>query len=260
MEQSGGGAREGRLGGKVVVVTGGARGIGGATARVAAQQGANVVIGDVLAAEGEETAAAITADGGRCLFVQTDVSQEQECARLMAAAVEHYGRLDALIACAGILWGAFQDVDELDLDTFEHVMDANVQGMFLSVKHAAPHIKTGGGGVILCLSSGAGVRGGSSSVAYGTSKAAVHGLTYVVQPQLAPHNIRVHAICPRRHCDAAEAAKRGRWCPQPGAFAGGSGRQCAARRPDRDRENPGLADLRRGGLRPRHGLYAVRWG
>ena len=196
MEQFGGGAGEGRLGGKVVVVTGGARGIGGATARVAAQQGASVVIGDVLAAEGEDTAAAITAEGGRCLFVRADVSQEQDCARLMAAAVEHFGRLDALIACAGILWGAFQDVDELDLDTFEHVMDANVQGMFLSVKHAAPHIKAGGGGVILCLSSGAGVRGGSSSVAYGTSKAAVHGLTYVVQPQLAPHNIRVHAICP----------------------------------------------------------------
>ena len=196
MEQSEGGAGEGRLGGKVVVVTGGARGIGGATARVAAQQGASVVIGDVLEAEGEETAAAITAAGGRCLFVKTDVSQEQDCARLMAAAVEQYGRLDSLIACAGILWGAFQDVDELDLDTFEHVMDANVQGMFLSVKHAAPHIKAGGGGVILCLSSGAGVRGGSSSVAYGTSKAAVHGLTYVVQPQLARHNIRVHAICP----------------------------------------------------------------
>ena len=194
MGQSNGG--EGRLGGKVVVVTGGARGIGGAAARVAAEQGAKVVIGDVLTAEGEETAAAITADGGTCVFVQTDVSREEDCERLMAAAVEHYGRLDALIASAGILWGAFKDVDELDVETFGHVMDANVQGMFLSVKHAAPHIKAGGGGVILCLSSGAGVRGGSSSVAYGTSKAAVHGLTYVVQPQLAPHNIRVHAICP----------------------------------------------------------------
>ena len=130
MGQSDGG--EGRLGGKVVVVTGGARGIGGAAARVAGQQGAKVVIGDVLAAEGEETAAAITADGGSCVFVQTDVSREEDCERLMAAAVEHYGRLDALIASAGILWGAFKDVDELDVETFGHVMDANVQGMFLS--------------------------------------------------------------------------------------------------------------------------------
>ena len=119
-----------------------------------------MVIGDVLTAEGEETAAAITADGGTCVFVQTDVSREEDCERLMAAAVEHFGRLDALIACAGILWGAFKDVDELDLSKpLDHVMDANVQGMFLSVKHAAPHIKAGGGGVILCLSSGAGVRG-----------------------------------------------------------------------------------------------------
>ena len=104
------------------------------------------MIGDVLAAEGEETAAAIAADGGNCVFVQTDVSREEDCERLMAAAVEHYGRLDALIASAGILWGAFKDVDELDVETFGHVMDANVQGMFLSVKHAAPHIKAGGGG------------------------------------------------------------------------------------------------------------------
>ena len=186
----------GRLGGKVVAITGGARGIGGATARLAAQDGASVVIGDVLDAEGEETAAAIEADGGRCLYMHADVSQEDECARLMSAAVEHFGRLDALIACAGIMRGAYKEVDELDLATFAQVADANVQGMFLSVKHAVPHLKAAGGGVILCLSSGAGVRGGSSSVAYGASKAGVHGLTLVLQPRLAPDNIRVHAICP----------------------------------------------------------------
>ena len=76
-------------------------------ARVAAQQGASVVIGDVLAAEGEENCGPpLRPMGGRCVFVQTDVSQEEDCERLMAAAVEHYGRLDALIACAPASCGA----------------------------------------------------------------------------------------------------------------------------------------------------------
>ncbi len=184
------------LASKVVVVTGGARGIGGATARLAAERGARVVISDVLDAEGTETAGAIEASGGQCIYQHSDVSQEDDCARLMAAASERFGRIDALIAGAGIMQGAYLDVDELGLETFDEVTRTNVRGMFLTVKHAVPHLKANGGGVILCLSSGAGVRGGSSSVAYGTSKAAVHGLTVVLQPQLAPFNIRVHAICP----------------------------------------------------------------
>lgn len=196
MDQSISSGSDVRLSGKVVVITGGSRGIGGATARLAGRQGASVVVGDVLEVDGRETTTEIESRGGRAHFCSTDVSKEADCQRLMASAIEQFGQIDVLIGCAGILQGAYTEVDELGSDTFDSVTDTNVRGMFLTVKHVVPHIKANGGGVIICLSSGAGVRGGSSSVAYGTSKAAVHGLSLVLQPRLAPHDIRVHAVCP----------------------------------------------------------------
>jgi NAD(P)-dependent dehydrogenase (short-subunit alcohol dehydrogenase family) len=186
----------GRLDGKVALITGGARGIGGATARRFAAEGAKVVIGDLLAPEAAETIAAVEGAGGAAVFVPTDVTQEEDCRRLGAAAAEHFGRLDVVVTCAGILHGAYLALEELDIETFERVQAVNVRGTFLAVKHAVPHIKRSGGGVVLCISSGAGVRGSSSSIAYGTSKAGVHGLVMTLQPRLEAQRIRVHAICP----------------------------------------------------------------
>lgn len=185
-----------RLAGKVAVITGGARGIGGATAQLYAQEGAKVVIGDLLAQEAEETLSAIRAANGEATFVRTDVTKEEECAALIEAAVNRYGQLDILVTAAGILRGAWLMIDQLDEATFEQVVDVNLKGTFLCAKHAVRHMRQRGSGVILCISSGAGVRGGSSSVAYGSSKGGVHGLTLVLQPQLEPLGIRVHAICP----------------------------------------------------------------
>jgi NAD(P)-dependent dehydrogenase (short-subunit alcohol dehydrogenase family) len=185
-----------RLQRKVAVITGGARGIGGATAQLFAREGARVVIGDVLADEGETTAAAIRAASGEALFVRTDVTRETECAALMAAAVDRYGRLDALVCCAGVLRGAFLQPEELDADTFASVLDINVKGTYLAVRTAVPWLRKAGGGVVLLLASGAGVRGPSSSLAYGASKGGVHGLAMTLEPRLAPAGIRVHDICP----------------------------------------------------------------
>lgn len=186
----------GRLAGKVVIVTGGARGIGGATARRIASEGGIAVVADLLETEAQETVAAIEAAGGQACFVKTNVTVEADCQQLAAEAVARYGRVDGIITCAGILHGAFVSLEDFDLEVWERVQAVNVRGTFLAVKHAVPHIRASGGGVVLCIASGAGVRGSSSSIAYGTSKAGVHGLVMTLQPRLEPQGIRVHAICP----------------------------------------------------------------
>lgn len=217
----------GVLDGKVAVITGGARGIGGATSIRFAANGARVVIGDLLEAEAQETITAIKSGGGDAIFVRTDVTQEEDCRRLSATAVERFGRLDTIVTCAGILHGAYTSLEDLDLEVFDRVQSVNVRGTFLAVKHAVPHLKAAGGGVVLCISSGAGVRGPSSSIAYGTSKAGVHGLVMTLQPRLEANGIRAHAICPgnidtvlkrENVADAARAA--GRDIPQALASAG----------------------------------------
>ena len=184
-----------RLADRVVVITGGARGIGRAAAECCAADGAAVVIGDLLADEGEATRQAITAAGGRVHFVPTDVTREEDCARLIQTAVDEFGRVDALIACAGILRGDWTPVESLEDAVFSNVLDVNVRGVFLCVRHVVPHLPKPGG-VILCLASGAGVRGGSSSMAYAASKGGVHGLSLALAQHLEPRGIRVHAICP----------------------------------------------------------------
>lgn len=185
-----------RLEGRVAVVTGGARGIGGATAELLAKDGARVVIGDLRADAAQATLARIAAGGGEAVFVETDVTNEESARRLMAAAVERWGRLDVLVHAAGILKGATLLVDELDAAVFDEVVNVNLRGAFLCAKHAAAQMRAQRSGVMLLIASGAGVRGGSSSVAYGSSKGGVHGLSLVLAPQLEPQGIRVHGICP----------------------------------------------------------------
>lgn len=185
-----------KLSGKVGVITGGSTGIGAATAIAYAQAGAKVVFGDINELDGEETLKIIEKNGGEGKFVQTDVTSEDQVSNLMQLAEKEFGRIDTLVTSAGILQGASVRIDDFEASTFDSVIDVNLKGTFYAIKHAVPIIEKCGGGVILCIASGAGVRGGSSSVAYASSKGGVNGIVMAVESQISGMNIRMHTICP----------------------------------------------------------------
>ena len=185
-----------RLNDKVAVMTGGSTGIGAATAIEYARAGAKVVFGDINETDAEETVSAIREAGGVARFLRTDVMVEAEVANLMQTADTEFGGIHVLVTAAGILRGPNVRIDEFAAATFDSVIDVNLKGTFFALKHAVPIMNSSGGGVILCIASGAGVRGGSSSVAYGSSKGGVNGLVMVVENQVASMNIRMHTICP----------------------------------------------------------------
>ena len=185
-----------RLQDKVIIITGAASGIGLATAHVCAVEGARLVLADLPTAPGLGELAALGGPGAPALVIPADVRRQDACRAVAAAAVERWGRIDVLINCAGILQGAYLAVDELDEETFQRVVDVNLTGSFRMCKAVVPAMRQAGRGVIILIASGAGVRGGSSSVAYGSSKGGVHGLAMVLEPQLAPLGIRVHDVCP----------------------------------------------------------------
>lgn len=185
-----------RLDGKVAVITGGSTGIGAATAIEYARAGAKVVFGDINEPDAEKTLNTIREEGGVAKFLRTDVTIETEVAGLMEAADTEFGGINLLVTSAGVLRGPSVRIDDFAAVTFNSVIDVNLKGTFYALKHAVPIMNRCGGGVILCIASGAGVRGGSSSVAYGSSKGGVNGLVMVVENQVSSMNIRIHTICP----------------------------------------------------------------
>ncbi|HRW04225.1 MAG TPA: SDR family oxidoreductase [Caldilineaceae bacterium] len=181
--------------GKTILITGGAQGIGGATAQLCAERGARVIITDIKTA-GEAHAAAIRANGGEAVFHQIDVRVADQVEALFANVAESHGGLDVLICAAGVLQGQYLQPEEFPLEVFERVMDINVKGTFLCTKYATPLLAQAAKGVMILIASGAGVIGGSSSIAYGTSKGAVNGMGMVLASHLANRGIRVNVVCP----------------------------------------------------------------
>ena len=182
--------------GKKILITGAAQGIGEATARLCAQRGATVLLVDVKAEKGEAVAASIRASGGQATFHALDVRRDADVQALFAQVGETHGHLDVIICAAGVLLGAFLQPEEFPVDVFDFVMEVNVRGTFLCTKYATPLIAKSKRGVMILIASGAGVIGGSSSIAYGTSKGAVNGMSMVLAGHLASRNIRVNAVCP----------------------------------------------------------------
>lgn len=182
-----------RVAKKVVIVTGGARGIGQAVATSLAREGATVVVADRLD-EGAAVVDTIRTAGGEALFVHHDIAQEQSWIDLVETVQARYGRLDGLVNSAGVAFR--KPVEALELDDWHAVMAVNAAGAFLGMKHCALVIAECGGGSIVNLSSIAGAMGVPSYTAYSASKGAILSMTRVVAMEFARRGVRVNAVLP----------------------------------------------------------------
>jgi NAD(P)-dependent dehydrogenase (short-subunit alcohol dehydrogenase family) len=184
----------GRLAGRSAVVTGAASGIGRASARRFAAEGARVVCFD--RADGvRETAEMIAAAGGVALAVAGDAGEEAAVSALIARAVAEFGGLDVVFANAGVS-GAARPMEDLDADFWLGVLKVNLIGPFLAIKHASPVMRAAGKGSIICTASVAGLRSGAGGVPYSASKAGVISLVQTSANALYGTGVRVNAICP----------------------------------------------------------------
>lgn len=182
-----------RLDGKVALVTGAARGQGAAEARLFAAEGASVVLGDVLDADGEATAAAI---GEAAIYRNLDVTSDADWAAAVETAVERFGRLDILVSNAGISPMPTPIVQTAP-DAYRRVIEVNQVGAFLGVRAAAPAmIESGGGGSIILISSVNGFVGAGGIAGYVTSKFALRGLAKVAALELGRDGVRVNSVHP----------------------------------------------------------------
>jgi NAD(P)-dependent dehydrogenase (short-subunit alcohol dehydrogenase family) len=183
-----------RLKGKVALITGGASGIGRATALLLAREGAAVAIADLDEYHGLEVVRQIEDEGGRTLFVLCNVAEAASCQRAVRFTVEKLGGLDILFNNAGIIRRA--GVPDTTEQEWDRVMAVNVKSVFLMSKYAVPIMAGRGGGVIVNTASGWGLVGGRKAAAYCASKAAVVNLTRAMALDHGEQEIRVNCICP----------------------------------------------------------------
>ena len=184
-----------RLAGKVALISGGARGMGAAEARMFCGEGASVVIGDVLDAEGKAVESEVSGKRGRIAYIHLEVTSEADWQAAVDLAVNRFGKLDVLVNNAGI--GAHGRVEDTSAEAWDRVMAINAKGVFLGTKAVIPAIRRAGGGSIINISSQLGLVGSDhTSPHYSASKGAVRLLTKTTALQYAKEGIRVNSVHP----------------------------------------------------------------
>ena len=184
----------GRFSGKVAAITGGASGIGEATARLFAEEGAMVALADLDADRGRRVAEEIQSSGAKALFVETRTEVEAAAANFIRRAREQFGQIDVLVNNAGMR--LYQTVVEASAESWDAILGVNVKGYAFCAKAAIPEMSRTGGGSIVNVASIRSVVAGGNTVQYDTTKAAVAGLTRTMALDHAGEGIRVNAVCP----------------------------------------------------------------
>lgn len=183
-----------RLKDKVTLITGSGSGIGQETAKVFAREGAYVIVNDQNEEAGRNTVEQIEAYGGKALFIQADVTNPAEVERMVTLIIEAHGRIDVLFNNAGI--SGVGELHDVELETWNKVMNVNVNGVFLVSKYVLPHMMNKQSGSIINMSSCIAEIGLANRASYAASKGAILALTKSMQVDYAKYNIRVNALMP----------------------------------------------------------------
>lgn len=181
---------------RVAFISGGGSGIGQAAAAKLARCGLRVALAGRTAEELEDVADSIGREGGRAMAVECDVSDEESVVSAIATTVETWGRLDVVVANAGVN-GTWAGIDDLTVTDFRSTLDINLVGTFATIKHAVPHLRKQGGSVVVTSSvNGTRIFSNSGATAYSSSKAGQVALAKMLAVELGPDKIRVNVICP----------------------------------------------------------------